>query len=101
MISDISSSSYKGTGSIGLRPRPYDLIYIKLSVKGPVFKTITLRVWDQHMNFGDAQFTQYASKFGKLSSGHRTGKDQFSFKPKERQYQRMFKLLQDCTHITH
>ena len=24
-------------------------------------------------------FTQYASKFGKLSSGHRTGTDQFSF----------------------
>ena len=24
--------------------------------------------------------TQYASKFGKLSSGHRTGKSQFSFK---------------------
>ena len=24
-------------------------------------------------------FTQYASKFGKLSSGHRTAKDQFSF----------------------
>ena len=24
-------------------------------------------------------FTQYASKFGKLSSGHRAGKDQFSF----------------------
>ena len=23
--------------------------------------------------------TQYASKFGKLSSGHRTGKDQFAF----------------------
>ena len=23
--------------------------------------------------------TQYASKFGKLSSGHSTGKDQFSF----------------------
>ena len=23
-------------------------------------------------------YTQYASKFGKLSSGHRTGKDQFS-----------------------
>ena len=23
--------------------------------------------------------TQYASKFGKLSNGHRTGKDQFSF----------------------
>ena len=31
--------------------------------------------------------TQYASKFGKLSSGHRTGKGQFLF-----QSQRMFKL---------
>ena len=27
--------------------------------------------------------TQYASKFGKLSSGHETGKDQFSFQYKE------------------
>ena len=27
----------------------------------------------------DAVGTQYASKFGKLSSGHRTGKGQFSF----------------------
>ena len=27
-------------------------------------------------------FTQYASKFGKLSSGHRTGKHQFSFPKK-------------------
>ena len=27
--------------------------------------------------------TQYASKFGKLSSGHRSGKDQFSFQYKE------------------
>ena len=33
--------------------------------------------------------TQYGSKFGKLSSGHRTGKSQFSF-----QSQRLFKL---CT----
>ena len=29
--------------------------------------------------------TQYASKFGKLSSGHRTGKGQFSANPKDRQ----------------
>ena len=28
--------------------------------------------------------TQYASKFGKFSSGHRTGKDQFSFQPKRK-----------------
>ena len=26
-------------------------------------------------------YTQYANKFGKLSSGHRTGKGQFSFQP--------------------
>src|SRR5574340_845234 len=29
-------------------------------------------------------FTQYASKFGKLSSGHRTGKGQFSFQPQRK-----------------
>ena len=27
---------------------------------------------------------QYSSKFGKLSSGHRTGKDQFSFQSQRR-----------------
>ena len=37
--------------------------------------------------------TQYVSKFGKLTNGHRTGKGQFSFQSKERQCQRMFKLL--------
>ena len=30
-------------------------------------------------------WTQYASKFGKLSSGHRTGKGSFHSNPKERQ----------------
>ena len=45
--------------------------------------------------------TQYASKFGKLSSGHKTGKAQFSFQPKERQCQRMPKLLHNCTHLKH
>ena len=37
---------------------------------------------------------RYGSKFGKLSSGHRTGKGQFHSNPKERQCQRMLKL---CT----
>ena len=36
--------------------------------------------------------TQYASKFGKLSSDHRTGKGQFSFQS-QRQCQRMLTLL--------
>ena len=44
--------------------------------------------------------TQYASKFGKLGSGHRTGKDPFSFQYKERQCQRMLKLPHNCTHLT-
>ena len=44
--------------------------------------------------------TQYASKFGKLSSRHRTAKDSFHSNPKERQCQRMFKLLYSCTYLT-
>ena len=43
--------------------------------------------------------TQYASKFGKLSSDLRTGKDQFSTNPKG-QCQRMFKVPHNCTHLT-
>ena len=39
-------------------------------------------------------YTQYASKFGKLSSGHTTGKVSFHSNPKERQCQRM---LKHCT----
>ena len=41
--------------------------------------------------------TQYASKFGKLSSGHRTGKVSFYSNPKERECQRMLKLPHNCT----
>ena len=40
--------------------------------------------------------TQYASKFGKLSSGHRTGKDQFSF---QSQRKAMPKNVQTTTHL--
>ena len=40
--------------------------------------------------------TQHTSKFGKLSSGHRTGKGQFSFQSKEEQWQRILKLLRNC-----
>ena len=42
---------------------------------------------------------QYASKFGKLSSGHRTGKGLFSFQS-QRKCQRMFKLLYSCANFT-
>ena len=45
--------------------------------------------------------TEYANKFGKLNSGHRTGKGQFSYNPKEGQCQRMFKLLHNCAHFTY
>ena len=43
--------------------------------------------------------TQYASKFGKLSSGHRTRKGHFLFQSQRRQCQRMLKLLHNCTHF--
>ena len=48
------------------------------------FKSWTMMLWKC--------CTQYASKFGKLSSGHSTGKGQFSF-----QSQRMLKLLHKCS----
>ena len=44
--------------------------------------------------------TQYASKFRKLSSGHRMEKVSFHFNPKERQCQIMLKLPHNCTHLT-
>ena len=45
-------------------------------------------------------YIQYASKFGKLSSGHRAGKVQFSFQSKNGQCQRMLKLPHNCTHLS-
>ena len=44
--------------------------------------------------------TKYASKFGKLSSDHRTVTINFYSNPKERQCQRMLKLPQNYTHLT-
>ena len=41
-----------------------------------------------------------ASKFGKLSSGHRTGKGQFSFQFQRKAMPRMFKLPHNCIHLT-
>ena len=41
-------------------------------------------------------FTQYASKFGKLSGGHRTGKGQFSFQSQRRA---MSKNVQTTTQL--
>ena len=44
--------------------------------------------------------TQYASNNGKLSSGHRTRKVQFSFQSQRKECQRMFKFPHNCTHFT-
>ena len=49
---------------------------------------------------GEEPACRYISKFGKLSSGHRTGKGQFHSNPKERQCQRMLKPPHNCTHLT-
>ena len=50
----------------------------------------------------DAVYVLYSilSKSGKLSSGHRTGKDRFHSNPKEGQSQRTFELLYYCTYFT-
>ena len=45
--------------------------------------------------------TQYASKFGKLSSGHRTGKVQFSFQSQRKVMPKnAHTILHNCTHLT-
>ena len=43
---------------------------------------------------------QYASKFGNLSSGHRTGKGQSPFQSQRKAMQAMLKLVHNCTHLT-
>ena len=43
--------------------------------------------------------TQYASKFGKLSSGHRTRKAQFSFNPKECSNYRTIALISHASKV--
>ena len=42
--------------------------------------------------------TQYVRKFAKLSSGHRTGKGQFSFQSQRKAMKRMIKLPHNYTH---
>ena len=44
--------------------------------------------------------TQYASKFAKLSSGHRTGKGQFSFQYQRRAMLKNAQTMHNCTHLT-
>ena len=44
--------------------------------------------------------TQYASKFGKLSSGPRTGKGHFSFQFQRKAMPKNAQLLHNCTHLT-
>ena len=44
------------------------------------FKSWKMMLWNYS--------TQYASKFGNLSSGHRTGKAQFSFQPPKKAKQK-------------
>ena len=43
--------------------------------------------------------TKYVSKFGKFSSGHRTGEGQFSFQSQRKAMPKNFKLLHNCTHV--
>ena len=45
-------------------------------------------------------WTQYASIYGKLMGGHKLENVSFHSNPKEGQWQRMFKLLHNCTHLT-
>ena len=43
--------------------------------------------------------TQYTSKFGKPSSGHRTGKSQFSFHSQRKAMPKNIQTTAQCTHL--
>ena len=58
--------------------------------------TVFLLLWLPLSN----QCQQFASEFGKLSSGHRTRKDHFSFQSQRRAIPKMFKLLHNWSHFT-
>ena len=45
-------------------------------------------------------YTQNASKFGKLSSGFKTGKGQFSFQSQSKALPKMLKPQHNLTHLT-
>ena len=45
-------------------------------------------------------YTQYTSKFGKLSSGHRTGKGQFSFQSQRKSMLKNAETPHNCFHFT-
>ena len=45
--------------------------------------------------------TQYASKFGKLRSGHRTGKVQFSFQFKRKAMSKNVQTTAQLQHLTY
>ena len=56
---------------VGLRKHHYEQSYGGDGILVELFKSWKMMLWKC--------CTQYASKFGKLSSGHRTGKGHFSF----------------------
>ena len=45
-------------------------------------------------------FTQYVSKFGKLCSGYRTGKSQFSFQSQRKAMPKNVQTTAHCIHLT-
>ena len=56
---------------VGLKKHHYEQIVEVMEFQLSYFKSWKMMLWKC--------CTQYANKFGKLSSGHRTGKGQFSF----------------------
>ena len=46
-------------------------------------------------------YTQYVSKFGKLSTGHRAGKGQFSFQSQSKTMPKNVQTTSNCSHLIH
>ena len=68
-------------GQVGLRKHHYETMPVEvMEFQWSYFKCWKMMLWKC--------CTQYTSKFGKLSSGHRTGKGQFSFQSQRKAMQK-------------
>ena len=86
---DILECEVKWALGVSLQTKLVEVMEFQLSY----FNSLKMMLWKC--------CTQYASKFGKLISGHRTGKGQFSLQSQNKAMSKKVQLLHNCTHLTH
>ena len=79
----------------------YDPVVVDNLTSGySAFSKSSLFIWKFSIHLLLKCCTQYASKYGKLSSGHRTRKGQFSFQSQRKAMPKNVQMLHNCTYFT-